>query len=122
MTTTKTRLAFGYNAGLPEGCAKAWGARWIWPADQVAGRTDWLGTPEETQQLMDWLNGSPDGGLACRVEHAQHEARRLAGGYELTGSEVREVTLYEDETGVIKANPNKSYGYLYVVAYLKGDA
>ena len=32
-----------------------------------------------------------------------------------------EVTLYEDESGVVKGNTNGSHGYLYVCAYLKAD-
>jgi hypothetical protein len=29
------------------------------------------------------------------------------------------VTLYEDDRGIIRGNPNGSYGYLYVAAWLK---
>jgi hypothetical protein len=30
------------------------------------------------------------------------------------------VTLFEDEDGIIVGNPQGSYGYLYVAAWLKG--
>jgi hypothetical protein len=29
------------------------------------------------------------------------------------------VTLYEDERGIVRANPQGSHGYLYVAAWLK---
>jgi hypothetical protein len=50
---------------------------------------------------------------------ARRQADRMADCYELRPSEDREVTLYEDETGVVKANPQGSHGYLYVAAWLK---
>jgi hypothetical protein len=40
-------------------------------------------------------------------------------GHALRKNEMRTVTLYEDETGVIKGDPRGSHGYLYVCAYLK---
>jgi hypothetical protein len=106
-----TALSFGYNRGLPEGTEIAWGARWIYPSDQLPDRTSWLGEPGETGDLMEWLNG---GALSA----AHNEATRLALSGELTQGADKEVTLYEDERGKILANPNASHGYLYVCAYL----
>jgi hypothetical protein len=103
-------LAFGLRA-IPEGVAPAWGARLIWPDDLLHDRTSWL-DGEHDVDLMTWLNGGA-------LRSALTEARRMADSYELRPSEDREVTLFEDETGVVKANPQCSHGYLYVAAWLK---
>lgn len=109
-------LAFGYNAGVPERHVGAvWGARLIFPDDLVYNRQDtayWGGDKDahaaEIKQLHEWLNG---GVLAQALD-----AARTCG---LRGNETREATLYEDERGVVLANPQSSYGYLYVVAWFK---
>jgi hypothetical protein len=104
-------LAFGLRA-IPEGVACAWGARLIWPDDMVYDRQDNIGDEGDRMMLHLWLG---DGAL----KSALTEARRMADSYELRPSEDREVTLSEDETGVVKANPQCSHGYLYVAAWLK---
>lgn len=103
------KLAFGMN-NIPADVTTAWGARLIWPNDLVHDRQDLSGPTKGL--LAQWLNGG-----ALRV--ALDNAASLAGRYELKQSENREVTLYEDEAGVIKANPQASHGYLYVAAWLK---
>jgi hypothetical protein len=103
------RLAFGLR-DIPADVTSAWGARLIWPNDLVHDRQDLKGPTKGL--LAQWLNGG-----ALRV--ALDNAARLARASELTQSEDREVVLYEDERGVIKANPQASFGYLYVAGWLK---
>lgn len=105
-------LTFGYNAGLPKNARAAWGARLIWPDDLVYNRQDMQGSDEDRKALAEWLNGGA-------LRDARAEARNLAKSYMLTSNENREVTLYDDGKGRIVANPNGSYGYLYVAAWLK---
>lgn len=88
-----------------------WGARFIWPADLVHDRQDVDGNVDA---LIEWLNGGA-------LEAARDVARSKAASYQLRPTEDREVTLYEDESGIVKANPQASHGYLYVAAWLKGD-
>lgn len=107
----RKRLGFGLR-DVPEEVACAWGARLIWPDDLLPDRQDTMGSRKGVFVLTDWLNGGP-------LKAARAEARRMADAYELKGSEDREVTLFEDETGVVKANPQGSHGYLYVAAWLK---
>lgn len=107
--SSELRLAFGMN-GIPADVTTAWGARLIWPNDLVHDRQDLSGPVKGL--LAQWLNGG-----ALRV--ALDNAARLASSHELRSSENREVTLYEDNRGVIKANPQSSFGYLYVAAWLK---
>jgi hypothetical protein len=91
-----------------------WGARLIWPGDLVHDRTSTTGEDAGLDALIAWLNAGP-----------LHEALRCArlkqdaeGNY-LRPDESREVTLYEDERGIVRANPQGSHGYLYVAAWLK---
>jgi hypothetical protein len=60
--------------------------------------------------LKNWLDAGPIG-------KAREQARLCAGlHFDQRSSET--VILYRDGTGVIVANPNSSYGYLYVAAWL----
>ena len=104
-------LGFGLRT-LPDGVTVAWGARLIWPDDLLRDRQDMVGDETERERLSKWLNG---GALGAALT----EARRMADAYELKGSEDRTVTLFEDEQGVVQANPQASHGYLYVAAWLK---
>jgi hypothetical protein len=104
-------LGWGLNAAVPDTAAAAWGARLIFPDDLLHDRQDITGEGEERTALVTWLNGGA-------LRSALTEARRLADGYELTGSEERQVTLLDDEHGTIVANPRASHGYLYVAAWL----
>src|SRR5262245_7583104 len=102
-------LAFGYNGGLPDGVKAAWGARFIFPDDLVYNRQDLIGADtEDGKKLLDWLNG---GALGA--------ARAKARTMHVSSAETVEVVLHEDETGIVLGNPQGSYGYLYVVAFLK---
>lgn len=104
--------AFGLRSGLPDDGRALWGARLIWPDDLVWDRQGLTGTEPGTTNLQTWLNG---GALRAALGYA----RLLADRYELRGSEDRTVTLYEDETGMVRGNPQNSHGYLYVAAWLK---
>jgi hypothetical protein len=103
-------LSFGYW-NYPAGVLAAWGARWIWPCDQLYDRQSDFGEAPEIDALFAWLNGGA-------VKKAMVEAERLALNFHLRQSDKKEVVLYEDERGRIVANPNGSYGYLYVAAWL----
>jgi hypothetical protein len=102
-------LTFGLHNTAPETAEAQWGGRWIFPDDILWDRTSWIGygTPAG-DRLKSWLNTGALG--------KAREAARKSG---LSQSENRTVVLYEDAAGVIKGNPNGSYGYLYVVAWLK---
>jgi hypothetical protein len=94
-TMNDLRLAFGCVKALPEGTTTAWGARLIYPNDLVHDRQDLVGP--DADDLKAWLNGGP-----------------------LDPTKDVTVTLFEDEDGIIVGNPQGSYGYLYVAAWLKG--
>jgi hypothetical protein len=106
------KLAFGLRQ-IPDDVVTCWGARLIWPCDLLHDRQDLVGRSEEDRlALQFWLNGGA-------LRSALTEARERATDHLLRQDEDREVTLFEDETGVVKANPQSSYGYLYVAAWLK---
>ena len=106
-------FSFGLSAAVPTGKEAAWGARWIYPNDMVWDRQDFPGieTPEG-QKLKGWLNGGA-------ITKAKKRAAELDDRCDISRNSAETVTLYEDETGIIKANPNSSYGYLYVAAWVK---
>lgn len=103
-------LAYGLRTA-PED-RPAWGARLIWPSDLVHDRQDLSGPRPDAEVLTAWLNDGP-------LREALREAKRLALAYELRPADNREVVLYEDDRGIVKANPQGSHGYLYVAAWLK---
>ena len=115
-------LTFGYQAGVPaDHTGAVWGARLIFPDDLLYDRQSnaYVGSADEAEQrtqlneLHDWLNGLGSETKPLKLALA---ATRTSG---LRSSEEREVVLYEDEHGTIVGNPNASYGYLYVAAWLK---
>jgi hypothetical protein len=112
MTKTAPTLGFGYNPGLA-GATCAWGARWIITQqgmiDFVPNRQDMIGTPEEKQELLAWLNDTVK-------KQPEDVLAEMLGSYKLSTRESKEVVLYEDERGVVLGNPNASAGYFYVVA------
>lgn len=107
-----TKLAFGLQP--PDEIATAWGARLIAPADLLHDRQDLKSDTEEAKAaLIAWLNGSPAGhGAIVKVQEYLHANR-----YTIPDGE--QFTPYEDETGVVIANTNRSCGYVYVAAWLK---
>lgn len=113
---TDRKLEFGYNRGLPDGVAAAWGARTIWQDGQVGllgDRTSNFGPGEDVLRIVALLD-------AGRFAAAREEALRLFETGALTPRDDRDVVLYEDTELVIRGNPQRSYGYLYMVAYLTG--
>lgn len=109
--TEKKTLGFGLR-DLPDDLTCAWGARWIWPDDVVWDRQDVFGSVSDRNDLVMWLNG---GALAG----AREQARSLASGHVLSPRDDNTVTLFEDERGIVRGNPQGSHGYLYVAAWLK---
>ena len=98
----------------PADLTTVWGARWIFPDDMVADRQDFINSSSpDGQKLMKWLNG---GAIGAAIE----KARLSAKSGMITEKSSITVILHEDETGIIKGNPNGSFGYLYVCGYLKG--
>ena len=111
-TDTKPWLKFGYNPGLA-GATCAWGARWIirqdGDVDFVPDRQDMIGSPEEKQELLAWLNDT--------VKNKPNDVlSEMLRDYRLSTRETREIVLYEDDRGIVLGNPNSSAGYFYVVA------
>jgi hypothetical protein len=115
--TERTSLRFGYNAGLPTPRPAAyWGARLIAPSDLLWDRVDMIGSDEQRGKLAAWLDPGPDGGAIGRMKDwldGLADAGRLRG-------DSREEHWLEDGRGVIVANTNASYGYVYVAAWLEG--
>ena len=112
------RLNFGLWYEVPEEVTAAWGARWIFPNDQLYDRQDIFGhNTEMGKKLVAWLNA--DG--AAHLCSARNNAKKMAQNRDLLQSGNQTIILFEDATGIIKGNPNASYGYLYVCAYLKEE-
>ena len=115
----KISLSFGAAWLVPNNAPAAWGARWIFPADMVWDRQGWHNPDSaEGAALRLWLNSKIKRGDSP-LQRAGKEARKLAAKFRMSqdGSDVH--TLYEDEVGVIKGTPNRSYGYVYVAAWMK---
>jgi hypothetical protein len=113
-TTNDNRLAFGLQE-YPQTVKAVWGARLIFPADLLWDRQDFYGldTPDG-QRLTAWIKKGA-------LRKALTKAAKLADKYAISQDGSTTVVLYEDKTGIIKANPQRSYGYLYVCAYLHGE-
>ena len=111
-------LMYGYKPGLPDGIEVAWGARAIMMAggalDFLPDRQDAIGPDDERRAFLDYLVSEVGDKPWERVKalHAEGAIRH---------DRADEHTLYEDDTVIVKANTNASYGYLYVVAYRKAD-
>jgi hypothetical protein len=107
------RLAWGYNAGLPERFVAAWGCRAIYNDDGlidiVPDSQDWLGRDADRKVLLAVLRRS---GWQATVRN------RIP---KLQPDVVEEFVAYDDGAVVVKVNTNASYGYLYVVAYARGQ-
>lgn len=118
--TTEVRPMFGAHALQPEGLRAVYGGRWIVQQDGytdiVWDRQDVAGTG--TEALIEWLN-EPRGKGA--LHKAREHASRLLKDYVMQTSERHPFVLYQDDEGVIVANTNASYGYLYVTGWLFDD-
>src|SRR5262245_17331456 len=102
-------LEFGLNGAAPKTSKAVFGARLIWPDDLVHDRTSFPGyeTPDG-QKLCKWL----DSGALRKALDAVTE--------KLDFNSNRTVVLHEDKTAIVKGNPQGSYGYVYIAAWLKG--
>lgn len=104
-------LAFGYKAGIPDSVTTAWGARAIFDSyglDIVPDRQDWVGP--RNKELME--------ALSDRIP--LNELKKSAGEQvfpDSVGLDPMEYVLFADDTVIVKANTQKSYGYLYLCAY-----
>jgi hypothetical protein len=112
-----TAVPYGYNRGIPEGTRAAWGARCIFPNDVVHDRTGFAdtGDAEAKRELAEYLRTTVKGTPFMALGE-------LARDYVLVGSRDEEHVIYEDDVAIVKANPQASHGYVYVVAYLKAHA
>jgi hypothetical protein len=106
-------LAFGYNAGLPDGTDTAWGARaTITPHRTInvpAGHTDLVGPRAE--QLRDHLDNHV--GATWR-----DQATELLRADLLRPGQASEVVLYRDAVVEIKAATVPTDNAVHVCAYL----
>jgi hypothetical protein len=110
-------LQFGLNSALPKCLTAAWGARLIFPDDLVWDRQSFPGRDTLLgEKLHHWLNA--EGALRTALK----SARRMSAHFQLSPDDHKQVTLFEDEIGIIVANPQSSFGYLYVAAWIKEDS
>lgn len=108
--TTTNRLGYGLR-DAPTDAPAAWGARLIFPNDLVWDRTDMYGEQEDKNRLLDWLNTH-----APRI--GSDDFLNLV--YRNTSASGEHVfTIAEDDTAIMQASAQGSYGYLYVAAWLK---
>jgi hypothetical protein len=106
------KLGFGAAKHVPHEVTCAWGARLIWPDDLVYNRQDMIGSDDDRKALAEWLNGGA-------LKYALTEARRMADAHEVATGDDQMFTLLDCSHGTIVGNPQASYGYLYVAAWLK---
>lgn len=109
-------LSFGLGREVPAG-TPAWGARWIFPDDQLADRQSTAGNPDGVTALLAWLNGGAN--RKARAAARKMVEKPAKGQYRWRSNDSDTRVLFEDATGIVVGNPNKSYGYLYVAAWLK---
>lgn len=105
------KLRFGHTWKDVPNVRCAWGARWIFPDDQVHDRTDYVGSDEDWQELRRWLIdvvGRKPFEMACGLRYAMQS--RADEPY----------VLFEDDNGKFVGHPHGPSGYLYVVTWLKG--
>lgn len=111
-TNAVSALTFGHTWSDVPATRCAWGARWIFPDDQVHDRTDRVGSPEDWQELYTWLKDTVKGTPFDKARDLRYE---MAYG---EGAD-RPHVLYEDDEGKFVGHPHGQSGYLYVVAWLK---
>jgi hypothetical protein len=120
MTEQKKEFqGFGLYQEIPSEVKVAWGARWIFPNDQLFDRQGSMGLRDADdcmtpagRELLDWLNGGA-------IAKAQDKAKKLAANFQMSQRDFQTHTLYEDGKGIVIGNPRASYGYVYVAAWLK---
>ncbi len=113
----KVELSFGYNKGVPDSTDTAWGCRAIFDRGYVdipGDRQEAVGP--RTKELMNYLNDNFNlGALRDQVREQVHaDYPGMPQGYD-------EYVLFEDKNVIVKCNTQRSFGYLYICAYFKGD-
>lgn len=103
-------LKFGHNWSDVPDVSCAWGARWIFPDDQLHDRTDYFGSDEDWEALKRWL-----------IDVVKRQPFDTAVGlrYHMQSRADEPYVLYEDEVGKFVGHPHGASGYLYVRAWLK---
>jgi len=111
MNTEIKKPSWGLAWLIPDEAETSWGARAIFTNGCVdIVYQDSVG--EQSQRLAELMNDGP-------LEKACEKASDLYDEYEITPDSSNDVTLYEDDSLVIRADTNASYGYLYMAAWLK---
>ncbi len=112
--TIKSQLQYGMRCFMPETVKACWGARLIYPNDMVHDRVSIVGGDRPKTELRVWLKRVwPQ--AAKTLQALAKEGRMLRDGY-------TQVVVFEDEHGIMAANPQGSCGYVYIGAYLKAHA
>jgi len=113
--STKLKIRYG-RQNFPDGVKAVWGARMIWPNDLVPDRQDLDAVDDEhKQELIAWLNGTPEGTGAL---HKARQALRDPYSLGLLTNGDNEEVIYEDDKGKIIGSAQSSYGYVYVCGFL----
>lgn len=116
METTETvQLTFGYTKGLPEGTDTAYGARAIYDGNWVDFLPDrQCAEGPRKYDLLDYLNKNVNQGvLKDKIKQL------VCPDYPGMKKPTPEVILHDDDTVVVKANTQASFGYVYICAYFK---
>lgn len=106
-------LRFGANALIPADVSAVWGARLIVSqdgmVDLVHDRQSFAGDEKVGDVLCDKLNRS-----SWRSNLAE-----MLRNYAVRTDQAEDVTVYEDDSILVRGNTNGSCGYFYVAAWLK---
>lgn len=114
---TKVKLQFGYNKGILPGVTTAWGARAIhdnYGVDIPPDRQCVEG-PRATE-LCDALNTKFN-----RGKMNEKVKELVPRDYPGMPQGNYEYVLYEDDDLLVVANTQRSFGYLYIVAFFKDE-
>jgi hypothetical protein len=118
------KLEFGLSREIPDGAYVAYGARGILQSDGVDILPDRQciatdceeGMEDEVkEELIDYLESHFD-----RKKLNEKVAEMVYPDYQGMG-DAWTYTLYYDKRMIVKASTNRSFGYLYIVAYFHTD-
>jgi hypothetical protein len=82
----------------------------------------WAVDDTSRDELLTWLNAVPElaGVVAGRaIRHAQQNMADLARYGLVSHADEDTLVLYSDDRGWVFGNPRRSYGYVYVTAFLR---
>jgi hypothetical protein len=128
--STNLTLPFGCNQGVPDNVELAWGARWIVQGgsymDQLGDRMGTAVRDDIAEQLdAATIEAMKDDLFAYLNEHVKMEPRENARHLHIVGKlSDRDpfdtvVTIFDDPKCKVVASCQRSYGYVYVAAWLK---